>query len=157
MTPSTVTTLPNTTAFEPVAYEFGAETAYTLWVRVTSVWESGSWLREALEAVSELASLGENWDGYGSPAIQHGAVETAVRLLSKLAVLEGLPAPGIRPVSGGGLQIELQSADQELEIEILPEGSLELLLSRAGEPVLELALPVEGLEGLRKLVGLVLR
>jgi hypothetical protein len=45
-----------------------------------------------------------------------------------------LPAPFIVPISGGGIQIEWIIADRELELEVLPDGSIEYLKSENKEP-----------------------
>lgn len=85
-----------------------------------------SWIRQADQKISELSQLPENWDGYGSRSIQQAAVEQASALLSKLASFN-LPAPQIFPVPGGGIQLEFRQDSRELEIEILPDGSIEYL------------------------------
>jgi hypothetical protein len=96
------------------------------WIRVTRLSEAPSWLQSALATVRRLAELPANWDGYGSPALPSRVVERATQLLTFLEWDE-LPVPQIGPVSGGGIQIEWHVADRELEIEILPDGSVEFL------------------------------
>lgn len=85
-----------------------------------------SWLAQAVQKIAELSALPENWDGYGSRSIQQTAVEQASSLLPGLASFN-LPAPQIFPVPGGGIQLEFQQEARELEIEILPDGSMEYL------------------------------
>jgi hypothetical protein len=77
-----------------------------------------------LKTLAELARLPDNWDGYGSPPLRPVAIATAVRLLCGLGSYE-LPAPGIFPVTGGGVGITWQLSNRKLEIETLPDGTLE--------------------------------
>lgn len=97
------------------------------WSRVTSLDEANLWLRAAQRKITELTQLPENWDGYGSRALQSAAIEQAANLLACLARLD-LPRPQIVPVPGGGIQLEFQQAGRELEIEVLPDGAIEFLL-----------------------------
>jgi len=89
--------------------------------------EISAWLRDALKKVTELAELPEDWDGYGSRPIQQKAYQQAANLLSYLSKFN-LPAPQIFPVPGGGVQFEWQNAKCGLEIEALPDGSIEYLI-----------------------------
>jgi len=84
------------------------------------------------KALDDLAALRANWDGYGSPAIQPAALESARRLLSAVE-REGLPAPRIGPVSGGGIGIAWQTGQNELELEVLPDGALGYLHATVDE------------------------
>ncbi len=92
--------------------------------------ELARWKREALGKLAELAALPENWDSYGSPAVQPLARQRAADLLDLLGQFK-LPAPQIFPVPGGGLQLEWQKAGGGMELEILPDGSLEFLIEDA--------------------------
>ncbi len=105
----------------------------TQWSGVTPLSEASLWLRSAQRKISTLAQLPENWDSYGSPAIHQAAIEQAAEVLACLSDLD-LPDPHIVPVPGGGIQLELQQEKRELEIEILPDGSIEyLLVAERGE------------------------
>lgn len=97
------------------------------WDGVTPLAQASPWLLSALRKVAELANLPEGWNGYGSPQIQQPAVERVSNVLDCLSALD-LPTPQIFPVSGGGIQIELRQDQRELEIEVLPDGSIEYLL-----------------------------
>lgn len=99
----------------------------TQWSGVTPLSKANLWLRAAQRKITELAQLPENWDGYGSRPLQQAAIEQAADLLAFLSPLD-LPPPRIFPVPGGGVQFEFQQEPRELEIEILPDGSLEFLL-----------------------------
>ncbi len=111
---------------------------------------AGSWLVLTLTRLNELARLQANWDGYGSPAVQRAALQTAIRLLLELAPDE--PAePQIIPVPGGGVQLEWQTASRELELEILPQGTVEYLRVE-GEHTKEGELPPNRIGEVRHLV-----
>jgi len=96
-------------------------------------------LVDALRTISDLRRLDDNWDTYGSPRIQHAAVERAVQVL-RAADREDPPPPRVVPVSGGGLQIGWAAGARELEIEMLPDGSIEFLRAEGNE-VAEAPLP----------------
>ncbi len=97
------------------------------WSGVTPLAEASSWLRASQRKISELAQLTENWDSYGSPPIQPAAIEQASEALSCLSFIN-LPPPQIFPVPGGGLQLEFEWDERELEIEFLPDGSIGYLM-----------------------------
>lgn len=79
------------------------------------------------KTLNKLSELGENWDGFGSPPITPVAIASARNLLQELT-LDKLPTPYIGPVTGGGVQIELYTPNRELELEILPDGSIEYVI-----------------------------
>jgi hypothetical protein len=111
-------------------------TARALWEPPAGAqWSSVAPLATAppwLKALAELARLPDNWDGYGSPPLQPRALSTAIRLLSAIDADE-LPTPELCPVTGGGIGITWQLPPRRLEIEVLPDGSLEYL-AVAAEP-----------------------
>jgi hypothetical protein len=110
-----------------------ADTVDVQWSGVTSAWNAKRWFLVAMRKIVELAALPEDWDGYGSRPIQPAAIRVAAELLGMLSEFD-LPSPQIFPVSGGGIQLEWQNAKCELELEILPDGSLEFLIAdQAGE------------------------
>ena len=83
-------------------------------------------LDEAMERLLGLHSLPAGWDSYGSPAIDARAVASGLLLLTQ-AALEGLPTPHVCPVSGGGVQLEWEIGARGLELEALPDGSVQFL------------------------------
>lgn len=89
-------------------------------------------IKRCREKVAELMLLPDDWDSYGSRSIQQAAVNQTNKLLDVFSELE-MPQPFIVPVPGGGLQFEFQKDKRELEIEILPDGSLEYFLLTEGE------------------------
>ncbi|HLX64216.1 MAG TPA: hypothetical protein VKX17_23290 [Planctomycetota bacterium] len=82
--------------------------------------------RETSELLGKLAQLPSGWDGHDSPPIKTETIEQAERVLAALEA-ESAPAPHICPVAGGGVQLEWQHGGRELEIEILPDGSVQYL------------------------------
>lgn len=84
-------------------------------------------VKTVVEKIAELARLSENWDSYGSRPIQPAAIEKTIELLRELSKFD-LPLPQIFPVPGGGIQLEWQNAERELEIELLSDGSVEFLI-----------------------------
>jgi hypothetical protein len=110
------------------------------WGSVTPLAQATPWLRSSLRKVTELALLPSGWDGYGSRPIQQPAVERVSEVLTYLSYLD-LPNPQLFPVPGGGIQIEMRQDDRELEIEILPDGSIEYLLVLSNGEMSEGAIP----------------
>ncbi len=98
---------------------------------VHSRWES-----EALSRAFRVESLLHDWDSYGSPPPTLRALNTCYALLRILARMgfDDLPIPQIVPVPGGGVQLECRQGRREVEIEILPNGVVELLKLEDGEP-----------------------
>lgn len=85
-----------------------------------------SWLSQCLAKLAEFERLAENWDGYNSPPIGQGALASARRFLTTLRV-QGLPAPAVLPVNGGGVGLNWVSGPKEVELTILPDGRAEFL------------------------------
>jgi len=109
-------------------------------------------LDTGLKAIVGLARLKPNWDGYGSPAVQSAALEAAARVLSALDA-QSPHAPQICPVAGGGVGIEWHVGTREVELEILPDGSVEFLTVVNGEPEEEGRLVLDQLSSARRLVA----
>src|SRR5436309_3267378 len=59
--------------------------------------------------------------------IGYAALSKAIRLLDALRDFE-LPTPEVCPVTGGGIGIAWQVQRRELELEILPDGSVQSLM-----------------------------
>ena len=104
------------------------QTVNDRWVESIPVSLAPLWYRE----LAEIAALEENWDGYGSPRVNPAALEMASRVLAEAQQLS-MPAPIIAPVSGGGINIEWSVSGRELEVEVLPGGQVEYLMSEGDE------------------------
>jgi hypothetical protein len=96
------------------------------WAQVTPMIELGPRAEDAVRMLREFARMPENWDGYDSPPLTAGASHTAMELLA--AIGDGLTGVRIAPVSGGGVQFEWHIGPRELELEILPDGSIQFLI-----------------------------
>jgi hypothetical protein len=92
------------------------------------------WQLTAIKKVLGFKSLAPNWDSYGSPSPASCAIQAALSFLIDIP-FSSLPAPRIVPVSGGGLQFEWISGERELEVEVRPEGSIEILKVENGLPL----------------------
>jgi hypothetical protein len=84
------------------------------------------WHRRVLGSVLRLKLLPESWDTYGSPRLQNAAQESATELIALLSKSDP-PLPNVSPVPGGGVQFEWEINRRALEIEVLPDGSIEFL------------------------------
>jgi hypothetical protein len=74
----------------------------------------------------KLAKLEKNWDSYGSPPPAMAFMEQVMAFL-RSAEIEGIPAPDIVPVCGGGIQFEWQLPSTDFEISFLPDGAVSYL------------------------------
>lgn len=109
------------------------------------------WFASALDDISRVASLRRDWDGEGSPAPSPAAVGIAVRLLQSL-IHYSLPFPFVSPLRGGGLQVEWQQAERELEVEFWDAPELEYLKVLEDGSMEEGRCPSSDFQALRQLV-----
>jgi hypothetical protein len=109
-----------------------------------------AWLFDGLKRVLRAAARRENWDGQGSPAPSSAVVEKSVELLRVIDDDEP-PLPRVVPVPGGGLQLEWHEGSRELELEVLPDGSVEYLAVVSGV-MREGRLPATNMQSVRSLV-----
>lgn len=82
----------------------------------------------ALKTLWELRSLKDNWDTYGSAAPTDETILIGETILI-LSPEEKLPSLQISPVSGGGIQFFWRVGPRELDLEIVPDGTIEYLKS----------------------------
>jgi len=101
-----------------------------------------AWLFSALSELSALEQLPEGWDGHHSPRISHSASLKARRLLSSLRT-RTLPQPAVMPMTGGGIGLNWEAGDRELQLTIYPDGEVLYLYGKLnqGEPVQDGSLP----------------
>jgi hypothetical protein len=95
-------------------------------VRVSVPYSSVERMETALARIRSLASLESNWDSYGAVPLQRGAVLHAVRLVAAILQNEDVPLPAIVPTSQGGLQLEWHRGRATLEMEVLPNRTVEV-------------------------------
>jgi hypothetical protein len=97
--------------------------AESVWHRSTPLVSSAEWLRDALAELERIRNLERDWNTYGSPPITQSAGEATHDLILRLAE-RWTTRPEVRPVSGGGLQLEWGSGGRELELMISPNGTV---------------------------------
>ena len=85
------------------------------------------WIFPALKSATELLSLDQDWDSYGSPPIDPRTIERGLELLGDVMSAESLP-PAFVPTSSGGCQLEWHTPARDLEIEILADGNVSIYL-----------------------------
>ena len=75
--------------------------------------------KSARLAVTELADLKENWDGYGAAPISKQTRDNALRFVNLIeAAPSGLPAPEICPNPNGTISFEWETTRVEAYLEI---------------------------------------
>jgi len=111
---------------------------HTSWLgnRVYRVGSLSEWQVRALQKLASFGSLVPNWDSYGSRPISDSVIDVATGLVSQVNV-ENAPTPRIIPVSGGGVQLGWEKGQREVEIEVHPDSSVEVLISENGIPLAE--------------------
>lgn len=110
-----------------------------------------SWQLNTLRAISKLSKLPEDWDGYGSPKIKPEALKTAFDLVLAIEI-KYIPTCHVYPVPGGGIQLEWQNFNRELEIEILHNGAIEFLTVAEDEEMEEGSLSLGEIDEVRNLL-----
>lgn len=103
------------------------------WDEGFSSFSLNDWQIETLKGIFRVKRLAENWDGEGSPRPSTIALHAASELLVSLP-FEDLSTAFVSPTSMGGVQLEWTQNGRELEIEILPDGSMEFLTVVNGNP-----------------------
>lgn len=86
------------------------------------------------EQVTQLSSLSEDWDSYGSPAPAGESISDARLAIGKLRVNQLVPEV-VSPSAEGGVSIYFSNGKQKAFIELLNEGEVVLArYSRDDEP-----------------------
>jgi hypothetical protein len=98
---------------------------------VTAVSEAPLWYFRAVSIVNDFRDLEPNWDSYQSPPPTETALTSALLVL-RLVPEVGLGAPHIAPVSGGGIDLGWYFDRSRLEVEVLPDGSIEYVFQDSG-------------------------
>jgi hypothetical protein len=132
--------MPPITAVAPAQFYSPDRNFKTQWSEVTSCFDQALWSRSAnrkLDALQECVSA--------------ETIKIGRSILVDLAKLR-MPAPAIVPVSGGGIQFEWSKSEVELEIEILPDQTIEYLVTESNATMTEG--PVESHNGIAELAGL---
>ena len=84
------------------------------------------WLYQAVRHLVRIGCLEENWDYEGSPPPKLAAMRASIRFINFLADVygNGLSAPFVCPIPGGGVQLEWTSGTRDVEIEFTPDGGI---------------------------------
>lgn len=85
-----------------------------------------TWQVEPIKKVLGALLLPENWDSYGGHAPRREAAATAIEIIASI-VQEDPPRPRVVPLGTGGIQLEWENGQRELEVECAPDGSIEAL------------------------------
>lgn len=90
-------------------------------------------LAPSLSILDKLAKLPANWDAEGSRPLEGTSIDGAKHIAAVTAE-QPIQQPHIVPISGGTVQLEWHIGNRLLELEILPDGSVEYLrLDEAGQ------------------------
>lgn len=92
-----------------------------------------------LDPFDALRRLGANWDSYGAPPLDPATVDRARMFLKRVHV-----CPCVR----GGVQLEWHTHGIDLEIEFLPDGTVEMVAEASARPSQDAASESQG-EGAR--------
>ncbi len=90
------------------------------------IWTKDTWLYEAAHILGAIRQLGHNWDGNGAFPVNDVAL---LACWSLLCCLRRRPKPFINPARNGGVQIEWETEQFYLEVEISRLGSAEILFT----------------------------
>ena len=93
------------------------------------------WAAETGLKLLALTSLPRDWDSYGSPPPSQVAINASFDLLDRMpkSVFEDLPIPFVAPVPGGGIQFDWSVGRRDLELHVMPDGSIQYLRAFGGD------------------------
>src|SRR5258708_21753069 len=102
------------------------------WSEIKLLEDASPWVLSCVGKISELSKLPQNWDGYGSNPISKDALKMALRFLAE-SPIDLMPEPSVSPVPGGGLGFHWRVESRDLELEFLPDGTVEYLKTSRAE------------------------
>lgn len=85
-------------------------------------------------AVLNMPPVAENWDSYGGPAIGH-RLKSPVAATLRVVLPDDAPVPSVGYTGRGGIQLDWELPDKDVEIEFLPDMTVEILVVVNGEVV----------------------
>ena len=100
-----------------------------------SFYTTTSLIEKAVDDLDALSTLPVGWDSYGSPKISDDLIMAAKRFLYQLEF--EFIAPRVVPISGGGIQLEWQIGERELELEFIDSENIGYLKVCNEEPMEE--------------------
>jgi hypothetical protein len=86
-----------------------------------------------LREIDALTALAPNWDSYGGKPMTAVALDAAKQVIRGMEDVDGAKSPQVVPTSPGGVQLEWVRKDFDLEIELRPDGELQLLVCPHGD------------------------
>lgn len=100
----------------------------------TQPFQGSTWQAEAYQRALALKDLPHDWNGPRSTIPTIAAIHVAMWYIQRAAELElfDLGAPFISPMYDGGVQLEWDHGQRQLEIELDPAGDAQFLTSEAG-------------------------
>lgn len=98
--------------------------------------EPSPWLMAALDRISHLTSLEDNWNTYGGRAVKANIAMQAVNFLMRVA-FRGLAEPAIVPLADGGLQVEWHSGAMDVEVAFSDEDAGILVADAQTDAIVE--------------------
>ncbi len=81
------------------------------------------WVDSVARQLHDLATLPDDWDGYGARALRRDVISFAYHLLASVMRPE-TPAPHVTPMSHEGVMLEWHENGFDLEIEIKAPGKI---------------------------------
>jgi len=84
-------------------------------------------LVRADQRLADLARLEEDWDSYGAAPIAPEAIKIASHLMRRVLMHRPYPPYFVGPIPYGGVEIEWRNCDKRVEIDVRPDGSLDVL------------------------------
>ena len=103
---------------------------------MTQLVRGSSWEAEAYRHALALKDLPEEWDGprkCSKPTVF--AINAAMSFIERVASLDlvVLEAPFVAPMSHGGVQLEWEHGQRQLDVELTPDGVARFVVSDAGK------------------------
>lgn len=106
-------------------------------VKVSAPPADPSWLMALIARINELRKLPPNWDTYGGVAVTEANARTALWFIEQ--VVDLAPGPWIAPLGGGGIQLDWNGDDVDIEVVIDGTQSSALIVRGDGEAEVGLA------------------
>jgi hypothetical protein len=95
------------------------------------------WVPEFIARVDELVDEGvldDDWNGHGASGLDPQAVVLAIRaMVALLGDGAGRPMPDVIPTFRGGLQLEWHLGAAELEVDVDPNGTVEVFFNDSAQ------------------------
>ncbi len=85
-----------------------------------------SWVSDCVARIERLRELTPNWNSYGANPVDVGSIASATQLVPWLAGIEGINSPRVAASPEGyvALSWEWEQQTRELDLEVLPDGTL---------------------------------